>query len=141
MSMPAASSHADPLPLQEMNITPLIDVMLVLLVMFIITIPMQTHAVKVDVARGDTRTFAPDPVRNRITIDPAGVIRWNGAAMDRLTLRRTLDRMVRMPMQPTLELEPHAQARYVTVDSVLSDIKRSGAKNMGFVGNEHYARF
>jgi biopolymer transport protein ExbD len=130
-------------PMSEMNTTPLIDVMLVLLIMFIITIPIQTHSVAIDLpqAQPDRTLPKPDPIKNRVTIDATGVIRWNGAAVDRLTLRRYLAASLRLPVEPELQFQPDAAARYVIVDEVLADIRRSGVENLGFVGNERYAAF
>lgn len=131
-------------PMAEMNTTPLIDVMLVLLIMFIITIPIQSHAVRIDLPGKATATepIAIDPVKNRLTVDAQGVVRWNGAAMDRLTLRQTLVRSVATrPSEPELQFEPTADARYVMVDELLADIRRAGVTRMGFVGNERYAAF
>ena len=130
-------------PMGEMNTTPLIDVMLVLLIMFIITIPMQTHSVGIDLpqARVQPSQPMPDPVKNKVTIDPAGMIRWNGATIDRLTLRGYLARSLALPVEPELQFQPDAAARYVVVDEVLADIRRSGVTKLGFVGNERYRDF
>ncbi|KKW93420.1 MULTISPECIES: ExbD/TolR family protein [Sphingobium] len=128
-------------PLSDMNTTPLIDVMLVLLIMFIITIPIQTHQVGIDLPHNRPGFPEPDPVRNRVSIDAQGVIHWNGAAVDRLTLRQYLAASLRMPVEPELQFQPDAAARYVTVDEVLADIRRAGVKKLGFIGNERYARF
>lgn len=130
-------------PMSEMNTTPLIDVMLVLLIMFIITIPIQTHSVGIDLPQPQPKTSLPqpDPVKNKVTIDPWGIIRWNGAAVDRLTLRRYLAASLRLPVEPELQFEPDAQARYLIVDEVLADIRRAGVTRMGFVGNERYRAF
>jgi biopolymer transport protein ExbD len=129
-------------PISDLNTTPLIDVMLVLLIMFIITIPIQTHSVAVDLpAQAQELPIRLDPVKNKVTIGADGVIRWNGAAVDRLTLRQYLAASMRTPVEPELQFEPDAAARYVTVDEVLADIKRSGVSNMGFVGNERYGAF
>ncbi|HEX7876754.1 MAG TPA: biopolymer transporter ExbD [Sphingobium sp.] len=130
-------------PMGEMNTTPLIDVMLVLLIMFIITIPIQTHKVGVDLPQTpDKPTTAPvNPIKNRLTIDTDGVLRWNGAAVDRLMLRQYLAASLRLPVEPELQFQPDAAARYIVVDEVLADIRRAGVKNMGFVGNERYADF
>ncbi|NWK95105.1 biopolymer transporter ExbD [Sphingobium lactosutens] len=130
-------------PMADMNTTPLIDVMLVLLIMFIITIPIQTHSVGVDLPQTptDTNLPRPDPVKNKVTIDAGGVIRWNGAAVDRLTLRQYLAASLRMPVEPELQFQPDAASRYVTVDEVLADIKRSGVTKLGFIGNERYGQF
>jgi biopolymer transport protein ExbD len=140
----ARQSDASDTPMAEMNTTPLIDVMLVLLIMFIITIPIQTHAVRIDLpGQIDTRPLIDiNPVKNRLTVDAAGIVRWNGAAMDRLTLRQTLARSVATrPSEPELQFEPTADARYVMVDELLADIRRAGVTRMGFVGNERYAAF
>jgi len=126
-------------PMVDMNMTPLIDVLLVLLIMFIITIPIQTHAVKIDLPQNaETPQNAIDPVKNRLTIDPAGVIYWNGAPIDRVTLRQYLDASTRMNPEPELQFEPDQAARYVVVDDVLAIIKRAKVTKLGFVGNERY---
>jgi biopolymer transport protein ExbD len=129
-------------PMMEMNTTPLIDVMLVLLIMFIITIPIQTHAVKIDLPQNSPPTNdIIDPVKNKVAIDPAGVITWNGNAIDLLTLRQYLNQSLQRPGEPELQFQPDAQTRYVVVDEVLAEIKRSGATKLGFVGNEQYGVF
>ncbi|KAA9019743.1 ExbD/TolR family protein [Sphingobium limneticum] len=129
-------------PISDLNTTPLIDVMLVLLIMFIITIPIQTHSIGVDLpGQATAQTIPMDPVKNKVTIDAAGLIRWNGTAIDRLTLRQYLAASLRMPVEPELQFQPEADARYLTVDEVLADIKRSGVTHLGFVGNERYRDF
>jgi biopolymer transport protein ExbD len=126
-------------PMMEMNTTPLIDVMLVLLIMFIITIPVQTHAVKVDLPQ-NSNAPAPtvDPEKNTVTIDPTGTTFWNGTAIDPVTLRQYLERTVAMAPQPELHFRPDPQARYEVVDNVLAVIKRANVSKLGFVGNEQY---
>jgi biopolymer transport protein ExbD len=130
-------------PISDLNTTPLIDVMLVLLIMFIITIPIQTHSVGIDLPQTPVtpRQPMPDPVKNKVGVDADGVIRWNGAAIDRLTLRHYLAASLRMPVEPELQFQPDAAARYLAVDEVLADIKRSGVTKLGFVGNERYQSF
>jgi biopolymer transport protein ExbD len=130
-------------PVMEMNTTPLIDVMLVLLIMFIITIPMQTHAVKVALPGTPPPTIAamPNPVINKVSIDPAGTITWNGSGIDLVTLRQYLDSTKVMVPEPELHVQPDAQARYDTVDQVLAVIKKSEITKLGFVGNEQYSVF
>jgi biopolymer transport protein ExbD len=130
-------------PVMEMNTTPLIDVMLVLLIMFIITIPMQTHAVKVALpgTPPPVAVRAPDPVINKVRVDPRGVVTWNGSAIDLVTLRQYLDSTRVMVPEPELHVQPDAQARYDTVDQVLAVIKKSEITKLGFVGNEQYSVF
>ena len=126
-------------PMMEMNTTPLIDVMLVLLIMFIITIPVQTHAVKVDLPQNAPSTAQQiDPEKNTVTIDPAGTTFWNGTPIDPVTLRQYLERTVAMAPQPELHFRPDPQARYEVVDNVLAVIKRANVSKLGFVGNEQY---
>lgn len=130
-------------PMGEMNTTPLIDVMLVLLIMFIITIPIQTHAVKIDLPVNSNDTTPPpvDPIKNKVSVDPMGTVTWNGSPIDLVTLRLYLDRTRAMSPEPELHVQPDPQARYNTVDNVLAIIKRSGVTKMGFVGNEQYRAF
>jgi biopolymer transport protein ExbD len=140
MAMSAGSEDGE--PMVEMNTTPLIDVMLVLLIMFIITIPIQTHAVKIDLPQSTPPTDSViDPVKNKLAIDAGGVITWNGSPIDLLTLRQYLNQSLQMPVEPELQFQPDAQTRYVVVDEVLAEIKRSGVTKLGFVGNEQYGSF
>ncbi|PZU58853.1 MAG: biopolymer transporter ExbD [Sphingobium sp.] len=140
MAMSAGSEDGE--PMVEMNTTPLIDVMLVLLIMFIITIPIQTHAVKIDLPQSAPPTNdVIDPVKNKVAIDAAGTITWNGAPIDLLTLRQYLNQSLQLPVEPELQFQPDAQTRYVVVDEALAEIKRSGVTKLGFVGNEQYGNF
>ncbi len=139
--MTSWSQVSDPSPMVEMNTTPLIDVMLVLLIMFIITIPLQSHAVKIDLPQGVHVYPRPDPVKNRVTVTGDGAILWNGAPISRDGLRANLHATQRMRPIPELHLQPEPTARYGLVDEVLAIGKRAGVANMGFVGNEEYRRF
>jgi biopolymer transport protein ExbD len=128
-------------PMMEINTTPLIDVMLVLLIMFIITIPVQTHAVKLDLPVNQPNQTPPpiDPVKNKIIIMPNDAVLWNGNPVDLVTLRQYLDITTTMTPTPELHLQPHPDARYEQVDEVLAVTKRANVQAMGFVGNEAYA--
>jgi len=142
MSMQMASENSEGEPMMEMNTTPLIDVMLVLLIMFIITIPIQTHAVKLDLPQpSDEPAPLVDPIKNKIVIDPAGQVFWNGAVVDLPTLTQYLDLTQQMNPTPELHLQPDPNARYERVDEVLAVTKRVGVEKMGFVGNEQYREF
>ena len=142
MSMQVGEGSSDDVMI-DINTTPLIDVMLVLLIMFIITIPIQTHSVGIDLPQTPKTVTKPpvDTVKNRLGINADGVIRWNGAAVDRITLRQYLAASLRLPAEPELQFQPDADARYVAVDEVLADIRRAGVTKLGFVGNERYADF
>ncbi|MDO9489489.1 MAG: biopolymer transporter ExbD [Sphingomonadaceae bacterium] len=127
----------------DIKTTPLIDVMLVLLIMFIITIPIQTHAVKLDLP---SNTPPPpdqiqvDPVINRLEIDFLNDIYWNKTKVTEAQLRGYLKVAAEMDPQPELHLKPDALARYETVNMVMADAQRAGITKMGFVGNEAYAQ-
>ena len=129
----------EPQPMIEMNMTPLVDVLLVLIIMFIITIPIQTDAVKLDLPQKGV-VLPTDGVRNLLTISPDGTARWNGAAADDATLMATLRASGAMKPQPELHLRPDSLARYERVDEVLAMTKRAEISRMGFVGNEAYQR-
>jgi biopolymer transport protein ExbD len=124
----------------DINTTPLIDVMLCLLILFIITIPVQTHAVKLDLPQQLPNQPPPpvDPVKNKIVIMPNDAVLWNGSPVDMVTLRRYLDLSTQMRPMPELHLQPHPDARYEVVDEVLAQTKRANVTAMGFVGNEAY---
>jgi biopolymer transport protein ExbD len=129
-------------PMMEINTTPLIDVMLVLLIMIIMTIPIQTHAVKLDLPQSQNQTPPPiDPVKNKVVVTPQGQVLWNGVPVNLTTLRQYLDLTTTMRPVPELHLQPDAQARYELVDEVLAVCKRANVTAMGFVGNEAYANF
>ena len=133
-------SVPEPRPMIEMNTTPLIDVMLVLLIMLIITIPIQTHAVKFD-APTCNNCPNPDAIKNEVVITRAGAILWNGENVGEDGLRYELALVRRMRTAPELHLRPDAEARYEVVDRILADIKRADIKKFGFVGNEAYANW
>jgi len=137
MAMSAGSDDGE--PMMEMNTTPLIDVMLVLLIMFIITIPIQTHAVKIDLPV-DTGAPPPpvEPQKNKISIAADGTVAWNGSPVNEVTLRQYLDQTAGMNPEPELQFQPDRQARYEVVDRTLAVIKRSNVTKLGFVGNEQY---
>ena len=127
-------------PMMDINTTPLIDVMLVLLIMFIITIPIQTHAVKLDLPVDSPNNTPPpiDPVKNKIVITPQHQVLWNGEQLDLVRLRQYLDITQTMNPIPELHLQPDPNARYELVDEVLAVTKRANVEKMGFVGNEAY---
>jgi biopolymer transport protein ExbD len=129
-------------PMMEINTTPLIDVMLVLLIMIIMTIPIQTHAVKLDLPQSQQNNPPPiDPVKNKVVVTPQGQVLWNGTPVNLTTLRQYLDLTTTMRPVPELHLQPDPQARYELVDEVLAVCKRANVTAMGFVGNEAYANF
>jgi biopolymer transport protein ExbD len=138
--MAMSGGRLDDQPMGEINTTPLIDVMLVLLIMIIMTIPIQTHAVKVDLPQNSQNQTPPpiEPDKNKVSIDPAGGVFWNGTPIDDVTLRQYLERTTQMTPEPELHFAPDPEARYEVVDRVLAVIKRANVTKLGFVGNEQY---
>jgi biopolymer transport protein ExbD len=137
--MRTASSIEAP-PMGEINTTPLIDVMLVLLIMIIITMPTQSHVVKIDLP-GPPPKVTIDRVKNKLVVSESDQLLWNGVAVTPPELKRALAEMARLPEQPELQLQPEPGARYGLVDEVLAETKRAEVTRLGFVGNEGYANF
>jgi len=125
-------------PFMDLNTTPLIDVMLVLLIMFIITIPIQTHAVKLDLPTCSTCPV-PKAKSNELAVTRSGAILWNEVELTDDGLRYELALTKRMNPTPELHLRPDPQARYERVDQVLAIIKKQQVEKVGFVGNEGYS--
>jgi len=138
--MAMSGGKDDGSPMMEMNTTPLIDVMLVLLIMFIITIPIQTHAVKLDlpVQTDNPPPVVVDPVKNKVVVSANGQVLWNGSPVTLQQLRSYLDVTQQMNPIPELHMQPDATARYELVDKVLAVTKQAQVQKMGFVGNEYY---
>ena len=128
-------------PMMEMNMTPLIDVLLVLIIMFIITIPVQTHAVKVDLPVNSKNPTPPpvEPQKNKILIYSNDTMTWNGTPIDESQLNDYLLASLRVQPEPELHFQPLPDARYEKIDRVMAIIKRAGVSKLGFVGNEQYA--
>ncbi|HEX7929698.1 MAG TPA: biopolymer transporter ExbD [Sphingomicrobium sp.] len=143
MAMQTTSDNTSGEPMMDINMTPLIDVMLVLLIMFIITIPIQTHAVKLDLPVDQQNTPPPpiDPVKNKVVITAGGQILWNGSPVQQEQLRQYLELSQQIQPIPELHLQPEPDARYELVDEVLAITKRAHVEKMGFVGNEAYMKF
>ncbi len=140
MSMQTTSDNASGEPMIEMNMTPLIDVLLVLIIMFIITIPVQSHAVKLDLPVNQPNQLPPpvDPIKNRVVVTQSGQVLWNGTPLTLPQLRQYLDVSQQMNPIPELHLQPEPDASYGLVDEVLAVTKRARVEKMGFVGNEAY---
>ena len=140
MSMQTASDNTAGEPMMEINTTPLIDVMLVMIIMLIITIPPQTHAVKLDLPVNQPNQEPPpvDPIKNKIVVTQDGGVLWNGANVNLEQLRVYLEASQQMNPVPELHLQPESEARYEVVDEVLAVTKRANVTKMGFVGNDAY---
>lgn len=142
--MAMSGGKDDGSPMMEMNTTPLIDVMLVLLIMFIITIPVATHSVDIDLPVPNNEPPPPDmidPIKNKIVLTPMNEILWNGDSINSGELVRNLNATRAIDPEPELQFEPDAQASYELSANVLNIIKASGVTKFGFVGNEKYRAF
>jgi biopolymer transport protein ExbD len=139
MAMSVGSAGEDDM-MVEMNTTPLIDVMLVLLIMFIITIPVQTHAVKMNMPQNNSTPQTKQPEVIRIDVDFDGTINWNGELVpDRGDLQARLYRTSLIPDQPEVHLKPNKLVTYKYVAMVMAEAQRLGVTKIGIVGNEQFA--
>ena len=140
--MAMSGGKDDGAPMMEMNMTPLIDVLLVLLIMFIITIPVATHSVDIDLP---TPSPVPadfvEPVKNKLVLTAGNQILWNGNAINDGQLVTLLQQSKAIQPEPELQFEPEARASYDLSAKVLNIIKASGVTKFGFVGNEQYRVF
>ena len=139
MAMQVGSTSEEGDVMVDINTTPLIDVMLVLLIMFIITIPIQTHAVKMNMP---TPNNAPPPVPPeiiRIDVDFDGTIGWNGEIVpDRATLDSKLRDVAAQADQPEVHLRPNKLVTYKVVAMIMASAQRLGVTKIGIVGNEQF---
>ena len=141
--MAMSGGKDDGSPMMEMNTTPLIDVMLVLLVMLIITIPIQTHAVKLDLPQQNQNNAPPPtpPVVVDLEIDFDGTPIWNGTPVpSRAQLDKYFEDTANQVPQPEVHLRPNRLAKYDAVARTLADAQRLGVTKIGFIGNEQYVQ-
>lgn len=139
MAMNVGSSGSEPDVMIDINTTPLIDVMLVLLVMLIITIPIQTHAVKLNMPVGTPPPPAEPPVVHTIEVDFDGTVLWDGEIVaDRPTLEARFESAAAQPVQPEFHLRPNKLVTYKHVAAVMASAQRLGITKIGLIGAEQY---
>lgn len=139
MAMNVGGPGDEDAPMMDINTTPLIDVMLVLIIMLIITIPMQTHAVKLDMPRDAKATSDVKPEVIDLEIDFDGTVFWNSSPVPTTSeLNDRFTYVVSLDPQPEIHLRPNRMVKYDYVAKVLASAQRLGVKRMGFVGNEQY---
>ena len=142
--MAMSGGKDDGAPMIEMNMTPLIDVLLVLLIMFIITIPVATHAVNIDLPQPNPNPPPEDqidPIKNKIVLTQTDEILWNGDTLSEAELVRNLNLTREIVPEPELQFEPEANASYDLSARTLALIEASPVTKFGFVGNEKYRKF
>jgi len=139
MGMSVGGDSSEGEPMVEMNTTPLIDVMLVLLVMIIVTIPVQKQAVKLDMPRPSANKPTAPPEVVELEVDFDGTMLWNGNVVQDLDqMIRYLAQSAAASPQPEIHLRPNRLAKYEPVAKILAIAQRLGVKRIGFVGNEQY---
>jgi biopolymer transport protein ExbD len=136
--MAMSSGTAEGEVMVEMNTTPLIDVMLVLLTLLIITLPIQTHAVKLDMPAPNPNPPTVIPETVELVVDFDGTVIWNGTAVDRATMDAYLADAAKKDPQPEIHVSPNRLAKYDAVAKVLADAQRLGATHIGFTGIDQY---
>jgi biopolymer transport protein ExbD len=138
--MQVGASTGDAEPIVDMNTTPLIDVMLVLLVMLIITIPIQLHAVNLNLPVGTPPPSDVKPEVVKIDIDAQSTVYWNGTALTggRTELRDKLSLIAAQPVQPEVHVRPDSHARYNRFAEVMVDVNQAGLHKLGVIGSEQF---
>lgn len=136
---PIAYAAVGEQPFSEINTTPIIDVMLVLLVMFIITVPLMTHSVKIDLP-GPEIDGTEKPETHQLALDSASRLSWDGVPITEADLPARLASFRAAPQESVLHFRAEAETRYEDFHRVLADVKRAGVRHLGFVGNDRFAR-
>ena len=130
---------AEEAPISAINTTPLVDVMLVLLIMFIMIIPVASHKVPLDLPGTPPATLPAPPPVHRLDIQASGALLWDGRPVDAASLPRRFRALAADPAQPELHLNPEAEANYGQVDVILAQIRRAGVRRLGFLDNHRFA--
>jgi len=138
MAMQVGSGDGDDEVMIDINTTPLIDVMLVLIIMLIITIPIQTHAVKMNMPIAPSAAPPKPPEIVRIDIDFDGTIGWNGTVVEQDELINRLAQVAQQPDQPEVHLRPNKLVTYKVVAMVMANAQRLGVTKIGLIGNEQF---
>lgn len=136
----SSGSGGDPEPMMEMNMTPMIDVMLVLIIMFITTLPIANHAVNLNMPTGPSAPKTEEPVVVKIDVDFDGTMTWNGEVVTRSQLEDKLTAAAAMNPQPEIHLQPNRLVAYKSVAAVMASAQSRGITKLGMVGNEQFLK-
>ena len=140
MSLGTGDSSADDEVMMEINTTPLIDVMLVLLVMLIITIPIQLHAVNLELPVGKPPQSDQQPLKVQIDIDGSNVVYWQGVAATSAELEANLKSASQLGVQPEIHIRPNKDSKYELFAHLMATTKRMGLTKVAVIGNEQFVR-
>ena len=133
MAFGSFNSHTNSAPMAEINVIPLVDIMLVLLVIFIITAPLLTHAVKIDLPKADSSANVLKVDNVQLAIDGQGTVYWNGEVVDPTTLSARMQAASELPMPPEIHIHADRNARYAAIAEVMSEAAKKGLGKIGFV--------
>lgn len=133
MSFGSLDTSEDNAPLAEINMVPLIDVMLVLLVIFLVTAPLLTHAVKVELPKASSSPNVAKPENVQLSVDAAGLLYWNGQMVDAAGLQERLGAAAALQPQPELHIRAERTTPYEKVAQLMSDAARAGVVRIGFI--------
>ena len=140
MNVGNTSSSGEPEVMMEINTTPLIDVMLVLLVMLIITIPIQLHSVNLEMPVGVPPTNLIKPEKVQIDIDETSTVYWQGVPVSALELDEKKQALSRQTSQPEVHIRPNKTSQYAVFANVLSSSKRLGLTKIAVIGSEQFVQ-
>ena len=140
MNIGPASGSDEPEVMMDINTTPLIDVMLVLLVMLIITIPIQLHAVNMDMPVGTPPTNLIKPEKIQIDIDEKGVVYWQGLPVSAAELEQDMVKVAQQQVQPEVHIRPNKNAQYAIFANVISNARRKGLTKIAVIGSEQFVQ-
>jgi biopolymer transport protein ExbD len=139
-ALSARAAQGDAEVIMDINTTPLIDVMLVLLVMLIITIPIQLHAVNLEMPVGTPPTQSEPPPKIQIDIDEKSVVYWQGLPVSGAELEAKMAEVALLPQQPEIHLRPNKDCQYNVFANVLSTTKRKGLNKVAVIGSEQFVK-
>jgi biopolymer transport protein ExbD len=140
MAFGSFNSSSESAPMAEINMIPLIDVMLVLLVIFIITAPLLTHAVKVDLPKASSAPNITRPDNVQLAIDAQGAVYWNGEVLERAGWRARMESAGALKPPPEVHIRADSSVAYGKVAAVMADAAKAGLTRIGFVSNPDHAR-
>ena len=140
MNVGNASASGEPEVMMEINTTPLIDVMLVLLVMLIITIPIQLHSVNLEMPVGTPPANLVKPEKVQIDIDDRSVVYWQGLPVSAAELDQKMTGVSQQPLQPEVHIRPNKSSSYAVFANVLSSSKRLGLTKIAVIGAEQFVQ-